>query len=221
MPKSMEEKRQWQREYRARCKAENTCQICGRPSDGKVHCPGCRDKTKQEKAQRIAAGMCGSCGKRQIAPTSKGSCLHCLQYGKNCRKRYQADNKCAHCGKGIPEHGSVQCEDCLCKHREMIKAVRLECIAGYGGCCACCGTTVREFLQLDHVNNDGFLHRRNKEVKGTGIYFWAKKNNYPKTLQLLCANCHNAKSWYGVCPHKMHGGRDVQLEGQHPDNHGS
>ena len=70
---------------------------------------------------------------------------------------------------------------------------------GYGGKCACCGETQLEFLTIDHKNNDGNKHR--KEIKNANIYAWAIRNNYPPVLQILCHNCHGAKSFYGECPH--------------------
>jgi hypothetical protein len=59
--------------------------------------------------------------------------------------------------------------------------------------------TEPDFLQIDHVNNDGKQHRK---VIGQGrTYFWLKKNNFPSDFQVLCANCNFAKGHYGTCPH--------------------
>ncbi len=72
----------------------------------------------------------------------------------------------------------------------------------YGGqppTCACCGESNKEFLSLDHVKNDGNLHR--KTFTGS-IYQWMKNNNYPNGFQVLCHNCNFAKAWYTECPHK-------------------
>ena len=72
----------------------------------------------------------------------------------------------------------------------------------YGGYkCACCGEIEKSFLSLDHMNNDGYEHR--KTVQAPGLTLWLRKNNYPIGFQVLCMNCqfgrkHNA----GVCPHK-------------------
>ena len=75
---------------------------------------------------------------------------------------------------------------------------RLRVIKHYGGKCSCCGETVIEFLAIDHIKSDGYLHRKSMK---TNIYDWAIKNNYPKTIQVLCHNCNNAKAFYGGCPH--------------------
>ena len=79
------------------------------------------------------------------------------------------------------------------------KKLREEVINSYGGKCKCCGENKLPFLCLDHVNNDGNIHR--KEVGRTMVYQWARKNNYPDSLQVLCHNCNMAKR-DGVCPHQ-------------------
>jgi hypothetical protein len=79
---------------------------------------------------------------------------------------------------------------------------RAELLAAYGGMCVCCGESEWKFLQLDHVNDDGRAHRKSIGLGVYNLLRWAKDNGFPPTLQILCANCHNAKSFYGECPHK-------------------
>lgn len=85
--------------------------------------------------------------------------------------------------------------------REYHRHLRMEVILAYGAKCVCCGEENFYFLTLDHVNNDGVDHRR---VIGSSMYLWAKINNYPDTLQVLCYNCNLAKqnSGFGYCPHE-------------------
>jgi hypothetical protein len=71
-------------------------------------------------------------------------------------------------------------------------------IEAYGGHCACCGESTIEFLELDHVNNDGKADR----AKHSDTYKRAKDLNYPPCYQVLCSNCNQAKARYGVCPHQ-------------------
>lgn len=67
--------------------------------------------------------------------------------------------------------------------------------------CACCGEGAKEFLVIDHINNDGSKHRRT--FKGARqIYQWLKNNSYPDGFQVLCHNCNFAKSHYPGCPHQ-------------------
>lgn len=78
--------------------------------------------------------------------------------------------------------------------------VRLETLKAYGNKCVCCKETQNEFLSIDHINNDGNLHR-NKLKRN--IYYWLRDNNYPKdNFQILCHNCNSAKGFYGICPHE-------------------
>ncbi len=72
--------------------------------------------------------------------------------------------------------------------------------------CACCGEKTIQFLVIDHINNDGAKHR--KELaggtnRGGNVYPWLIKNNFPEGFQVLCWNCNSAKSFYGMCPHKL------------------
>lgn len=66
--------------------------------------------------------------------------------------------------------------------------------------CACCGEIILEFLEVDHINNDGNKHRR--EIGNQKIYDWLIKNKFPTGFQILCANCNKGKSLNdGICPH--------------------
>jgi hypothetical protein len=83
------------------------------------------------------------------------------------------------------------------------EGLKRDAINAYGGRCACCGESGREFLTLDHVHNNGKQHRI--EVGGTkGVYQWARKMRYPQdgSLRILCFNCHMSRSFHGYCPHE-------------------
>lgn len=87
------------------------------------------------------------------------------------------------------------------KRREKSNFIRLEVIKNYGGKCKCCEEKEVLFLALDHVNNDGNLHRKNIRKN---LAEWAHKNNYPKNIQLLCHNCNYGKHLNkGICPHQL------------------
>ena len=89
-----------------------------------------------------------------------------------------------------------QCREHNKQYHRKIHRIVLE---HYGLRCACCGESTYEFLELDHINNDGTKHR--KEI-GTNINHWLYKNNFPDGFQTLCSNCNNAKGRWGECPHK-------------------
>lgn len=71
----------------------------------------------------------------------------------------------------------------------------------YGNKCACCGESIKSFLQIDHINNDGSIQRK-KLGRGEVWYKWIIRNNFPNDLQILCANCNQSKRMNnGVCEH--------------------
>lgn len=72
----------------------------------------------------------------------------------------------------------------------------------YGGAvCACCGENEPTFLSLDHVNNDGYNHRKTLQT-GEQIWRWIIDNGFPDGFQILCMNCNHSKSRNGgVCAH--------------------
>lgn len=68
--------------------------------------------------------------------------------------------------------------------------------------CNCCGETQLQFMQIDHINNDGYKNR--KLIKQSNIENWILKNNYPEGFQILCANCNFGRRINkGVCPHQL------------------
>jgi hypothetical protein len=83
------------------------------------------------------------------------------------------------------------------------RILREKIFAHYGDRCTCCGETQKEFLSLDHINNDGAKHRRELGIStgGNRFYLWVVRNNYPPGLQVLCYNCNLSKEKYGYCPH--------------------
>jgi hypothetical protein len=77
---------------------------------------------------------------------------------------------------------------------------KVRCFKAYGGChCCWCGEQDMIVLTIDHINNDGDIHRR--KINSVWIYSWLKKHNYPKGFQILCFNCNYAKTQNnGVLP---------------------
>lgn len=153
-------------------------------------------------SKRIAAwkakGLCSSCGQRKPEPGGK-SCERCRKYHRDYRAKLRAKGMCK-CGR-LPAAGGRNCEKCREHTKQYNRDLRDEVYAAYGGySCKCCGETEPEFLQLDHVNNDGAEHRR--AIGSRNVYYWCKKNGFPPGFQVLCANCNYAKAHYGQCPHR-------------------
>lgn len=130
----------------------------------------------------------------------------------NFRKRYKRNRIC----------DTNVCKKCeLAKHNEWVsthkeqvnesqrksgKKLKLEIMTAYGGKCNCCGESNVNFLTIDHINNDGYIHRKELEkTDGGGFYYWLRKNNFPTdNFQILCYNCNMGKyANGGVCPHKQ------------------
>lgn len=94
-------------------------------------------------------------------------------------------------------------QDKIKQYRENTKIkLKIEIISHYShniNACACCGEDMFEFLTIDHINNDGAIHRKNIT---NNLYTWLRKNNFPEGFQVLCWNCNCGKSINGgICPH--------------------
>jgi len=75
-------------------------------------------------------------------------------------------------------------------------------INGYGGKCACCDETRKEYLSIDHIDGNGNKQRREIGVSSSReFYCWLRQNNYPEGFQVLCFNCNMGKGNYSVSPH--------------------
>lgn len=87
------------------------------------------------------------------------------------------------------------------RRKERYKILVETCISAYGGICACCRESNRLFLSIDHINNDGNVHRKTLRTKM--LYRWLIKNSFPAGFQILCFNCNLGKHRNGgYCPHK-------------------
>ena len=128
----------------------------------------------------------------------------------------KASHKCERCGHVLPDgHQFVSCDPCRAKRREYGRLtrgvalplrrqkyleLRIEVLQAYGGKCACCGETEQVFLEVDHIDGGGTKHRHS--IGKMNLYHWYKANGYPAGHQILCSNCHKAKTVGVVCPHK-------------------
>lgn len=81
--------------------------------------------------------------------------------------------------------------------------LKLEIMRHYSGqqtpSCKRCGTIDIDVLCLDHVNDDGSIHRKLLKITHRGLsnggsaYSILKKHGFPGGLQVLCANCNLKK----------------------------
>lgn len=77
----------------------------------------------------------------------------------------------------------------------------------YGWPCKCCGEMIPEFLQLDHIFNDGAAER--KKIKGS-FYKFVIDQGFPNRYQTLCVNCNWGKRLKGICPHQFESNKEVR-----------
>ena len=120
------------------------------------------------------------------------------KYQKNRQRNLAKQNKCVRCGSSVS--GTKCCASCNLRLKETREQEKDLVFEHYGRECSCCRETRKEFLSVDHVNNDGAEHR--KTMKTSYIYKWLVKNKFPTGFQILCFNCNIAKGIYGSCPHK-------------------
>lgn len=126
------------------------------------------------------------------------------------KKRYdklKLNNQCKGCMSSLEDTNVKYCSKCRVQNSIELKRrhteLKLKAFEMYGGVfCKCCGIDNPVFLTIDHINNDGNIHRRQDKQANNNMYRWLAKNNYPEGFQVLCWNCNMGKQINGgVCPH--------------------
>lgn len=168
------------------------------------------EESRKRRARYKLEGRCCSCGKLNDTQ-SKSVCSSCMvratEIGQETRTRRKQNGLCEHCDSP-QEKGRKSCKKHLEIFRQRHSQRKQKVIDHYGSKCRCCGESRVDFLQVDHVLDDGHIHR--KMVKNT-IYGFLIKNKFPSGFQLLCANCNQGKKFNdGFCPH--HPDVDLRVE---------
>lgn len=112
----------------------------------------------------------------------------------------------------FPEGFQILCWNCNCgKNSPKVRTSKQQCynfkiksevVNHYGGKCKCCGESRIEFLSIDHIEGDGYEHRRRLKMRGgLAFYLWLKRNGFPDGYRVLCHNCNSSLGIYGYCPH--------------------
>lgn len=192
---------------REKRKAEQTCVRC--PSSaviGRVYCRVHLEENRTSASERrvhLRANLkCLRCGSDRDG--KKVRCASCRTLESKTYAERKKLGLCKTCEKPRTE-GKVFCRDCAAvsgKRASIFRVkLRADVLRAYGGKCACCHESTPEFLEMDHVQNNGAAHRR--EIGHTRLYAWLKANEFPQAaFQILCANCNRAKFRYGTCPHQ-------------------
>ena len=99
------------------------------------------------------------------------------------------------------QHGRQwTCIDCNgARNKAKYREIRDDLIELLGGRCACCDERRKVFLQIDHVHGGGGAER--KALNSVQALSRRVREN-PDAFQVLCANCHAAKTAGVKCPHK-------------------
>jgi hypothetical protein len=188
------------RRYQQR-KAAQICPLCRDPEkevvEGKACCQECLDKQAASTASR----------REDYKP--RMSELRGQYYDERL-----AANLCVLCGKQPAAASRVDCDACnkanKARQQRRNERRRRAVIMHYGGKCACCGESTFEFLEIDHVNNDGAAHR--KEIGKSNTYKWLINNKYPSGFRVLCSNCNHARGRYSYCPHELKRAKEEALD---------
>lgn len=132
---------------------------------------------------------------------------------KRCKDE-RPEGVCRQCLVRPAVENLSSCQECRSrqaqKSAEQHKKLRLDIINLYGNQCVCCKNNNIKYLQLDHKNNDGNVERASLPPSTRGGKFfkyvleqYKKSGEKREDLQILCANCHNAKR-YGGCTTEDH-----------------
>lgn len=122
------------------------------------------------------------------------------------RKRNIEKGKCMDCGSTNLYKGMVRCfkhhEDMLIRSRRIAFEKRNIVLDYYGGKCACCGESNREFLAIDHINKDGAEERKIRKKRNIAVSIISQ--GFPKDkYRVLCHNCNMSLGIYDYCPHQL------------------
>lgn len=192
-------------------KERGLCVTCGnRPLVTQNHCEVCGPRSVQHAIRRnkaaTAAGLCAQCKQTSVvAPTR--TCDRCRKrkrdYMAAVRIARRESGLCVRCGKAPSTDALYRCSACKQHKNTQYKKEREQMLDAYGRVCACCGETEVRFLTLDHLRDDGNIHR--SKVGKRGVLRNVRLQGYPTdAYALMCYNCNCGRANNGgVCPHQQ------------------
>ncbi len=186
------------KDYISRKKINKECVRCGETHlDNMSLCVRCLQQQRIDRLEKKLNGKCKNCCNSVVSDVY---CSDCLLKQKERRERCKHNGICVQCHKNKVDDNFRICIQCKEQSRKHYRELQFNVFLHYGGFeCICCGETIVNFLQLDHINNNGHEHRRWGRRK---LFKWIINNDYPPCFQVLCANCNRGKARNGgVCPH--------------------
>lgn len=157
------------------------------------------ERAKQRREKLKADGLCIDCGKNQVNLGVR--CESCCKAQRERNQKWGEKNRDILRAKNKEwyQENKVKFRQYGKEYRFRLRSLVVEQL---GGKCECCGETQLEWLQIDHQNNDGKKHRQ--EVgRGKDMMLDILRNPGKYKVRVLCANCHNAVTCYGYCPHTI------------------
>ena len=90
------------------------------------------------------------------------------------------------------------------RKREVILSLKKEVFTHYSKGkpkCNCCGFDNFTALSIDHISGRKEAGHRKTDTSRL-VYYWLRRNHYPKIVQVLCVMCNAAKRNLEKCPHQ-------------------
>lgn len=107
---------------------------------------------------------------------------------KDCKKKFEKENSARRRSES-PEKTKLSVKRSKDKLKESV--FKYYCCGDIK--CKRCGFYDIRALTIDHINGEGFKHKKELGSAGNTMYRWIKKHNYPPGFQVLCMNCQFIK----------------------------
>ena len=163
---------------------------------------------------KLSDKQCSRCGDiksvsefKQASVYKDGFHCWCLPCLKKYNREYRAKNRDHFIEVSKSRWHNLGLNEkaiCYIKQRHKRYQLKIEVYSHYSGGkpkCNYCGFEDIRGLCIDHINDNGAVHRKEVCHNGNGarsapnITDWLRKNNYPEGFQVLCSNCNTIKEY--------------------------